>query len=72
MRPTQNRHRPTANPAEVKKHLSSVDYPKDKQGLIDRVRHQRAPMDVLAVLETLPDREYHNADEVEGALEQGR
>ncbi len=72
MRPTQNRRRPMADPAEVQKHLDGVDYPKDKQGIIDRVRHQRAPMDVLTVLELLPDREYRNAEDVRGALEQGR
>ena len=44
-----------ANPVEVQKHLKGVDYPADKQELIQHARQQKADQDVISLLEQLPD-----------------
>ena len=44
-----------ANPVEVQKHLKGVDYPADKQELIQHAKQQKAAKDVISLLEKLPD-----------------
>jgi hypothetical protein len=44
-----------ANPVEIQKHLKGVDYPANKQELIQHARQQKADRDVLSILEQLPE-----------------
>lgn len=56
----------TANTKSVNvaQHLEGIDFPADRQMLIDHARDQGASVEVLDVLETIPDRNYESIDEV--------
>ncbi|WP_017652425.1 DUF2795 domain-containing protein [Fortiea contorta] len=49
-----------ANPVEIQKHLKGVDYPADKQKLIEHARQHNADQDLLSILEQLPEDEEYN------------
>ena len=50
-----------ASPIEVQKSLKDIDYPVHKKDLILHAKKRGASEKVLAVLESLPDKEYTNA-----------
>jgi len=50
-----------ASPIEVQKSLKDIDYPVHKKELIQHAKKRGASEKVLAVLESLPDKEYTNA-----------
>jgi hypothetical protein len=50
-----------ASPIEVQKSLKDIDYPVHKKDLIQHAKNRGASEKVLAVLESLPDKEYTNA-----------
>ena len=52
------------NPIQIQKSLSGVDYPVNKQQLLDKARANGAGEDVVAALEKLPDREYNGPNAV--------
>ena len=56
------------SPVEVQEALSGVDYPADKQVLIDKARDNGASDDVLDALDGIPDQEYGNPTDVTSAL----
>jgi hypothetical protein len=54
-----------ANPIDIQRHLKGVDYPADRDELVDAARSQDAPPEVIEALERLPeDREVDGPDEV--------
>jgi Protein of unknown function (DUF2795) len=53
-----------ASPIEVQKSLKEIDYPVHKKDLIQHAKKRGASDKVLAVLESLPDKEYANATDV--------
>jgi hypothetical protein len=53
-----------ASPIEVQKSLKDIDYPVHKRDLIQHAKKHGASDKVLAVLESLPDKEYSNATDV--------
>lgn len=58
-----------ANPVEVQKNLKGVDYPADKQELIQHARQHGANQDVISLLEQLPDKQqYENPTDLNKAL----
>ena len=58
-----------ANPVEIQKHLKGVDYPADKQELIQHARQQGADQEIISLLEKLPDKEeYENPADLNKAL----
>ncbi|BAZ52523.1 DUF2795 domain-containing protein [Nostoc sp. CENA67] len=58
-----------ANPVEVQKHLKGVDYPADKQELIQHAKQHKADQDVISLLEQLPDnQQYKNPADLNKAL----
>jgi hypothetical protein len=59
-----------ANPEfiQVQKFLGGVDYPADRDQLIDHARQQGAGEDVLSALEALDDRQYEDPTEVSEAV----
>ncbi|MDF2386606.1 DUF2795 domain-containing protein [Nostoc ellipsosporum NOK] len=58
-----------ANPVEVQKHLKGVDYPADKQELIQHAKQHKADQDVISLLEQLPDKQqYKNPADLNKAL----
>ncbi|MBD2625452.1 DUF2795 domain-containing protein [Trichormus variabilis] len=60
---------PKANPVELQKHLKGVDYPANKEELIEHAREQGADKQLLSLLEQLPeDEEYENPTELNKAI----
>ncbi|MBD2383956.1 DUF2795 domain-containing protein [Cylindrospermum sp. FACHB-282] len=57
------------NPVEIQKHLKGVDYPADKEELINHARKQGADKEIISLLEQLPeDEEYESPTELNKAL----
>lgn len=48
----------------VQKFLGGLDYPVDKQSLIDMAEQNGADKETVAALEKIPEREYENPVEV--------
>jgi len=46
------------SPANVQKYLSGVNYPADKQDLIECARSNSAPDEVMQTIRKLPDEQY--------------
>lgn len=58
-----------ANPVELQKHLKGVDYPANKEELIEHAREQGADKQLLSLLEQLPeDEEYEDPTELNKAI----
>jgi hypothetical protein len=59
---TTNPHAHTApgapNPIHIQKFLSGLDYPVDKQQLLQKAKTEGADKNVLHVLDRIPDRTY--------------
>jgi UDP:flavonoid glycosyltransferase YjiC (YdhE family) len=52
------------SPIEVQKALKDMDYPANKEKLIEHAKKHKASKEVMEVLEELPDQEYSNAADV--------
>ncbi|HWP48102.1 MAG TPA: DUF2795 domain-containing protein [Candidatus Limnocylindrales bacterium] len=52
------------NPIQVQKYLSGIDYPTDKQGLLEAARRNGADEKVLNILNELPEKSYASPKEV--------
>ena len=46
------------NPIQVQKALGGMNYPAQKQEIIEHARQQGADEEVISALERIPDREY--------------
>ncbi len=46
------------NPTQIQKYLGGLDYPANKEQILERAREEGAPEDIMATLEGLADREY--------------
>jgi len=56
------------NPIQVQKFLGGIDYPTDKQTILDRAQEGEADENVMAVLERIPDQEYESPTDVSQAI----
>ncbi len=52
------------NPIQVQKFLGGIDYPTDKQTLVNTAKQQGADEKVLNTLERLPDQKYNSPNDV--------
>ncbi|MHC1757439.1 MAG: DUF2795 domain-containing protein [Methanosarcina sp.] len=52
------------SPIEVQKALKDMDYPANKEKLIQHAKKHNASKEVMEVLQDLPDQEYSNAADV--------
>ena len=60
-----------ANPIEIQRHLKGVDYPAERDELLEVARGENAPQDVIEALESLPeDEEFDGPDQVMRAIEE--
>lgn len=57
-----------ANPIQIQKYLKGVDYPTDKQTLIDTAKQQGADESVCASLDQLPDEQFQTPADVSAAF----
>jgi hypothetical protein len=48
----------TVNPIQLQKYLKGIDYPVDKQKLLETARKEGADENVLKTLERLPEKKY--------------
>ena len=59
-----------ASPIDIQRHLKGVDYPADREELLETARSADAPPEVLEALESLPeDEEFEGPDDVMSAIE---
>ncbi|MBF6327770.1 DUF2795 domain-containing protein [Nocardia transvalensis] len=56
------------NPIQVQKFLHGVDYPCDRDSLIDAARSNGADDDVISELQQIPDRTYNGPNAVSEAV----
>lgn len=54
----------TKNPVDVQKHLSGVDYPANRQDLVEEARNQDADDKAIQALQNMPDKEYNSPTDV--------
>lgn len=52
------KERSLPNPIHVQRYLGGMDYPVDKQRIVDQARHKGADDELLNALEQLPERRY--------------
>lgn len=55
-------------PIDIQKHLKGMDYPANKQGIIDHAKEQGAGKEIASLLEQIPDEEYETPADVSKAL----
>jgi hypothetical protein len=56
--PQTRRGDDTPNPIQIQKFLGGIDYPVDKQHLIQKAKEEGADDNVMNILQQLPNREY--------------
>jgi hypothetical protein len=57
-----------AQPIEVQKYLSGMDYPATKEELVEHAQKQGAPQDILEALKQVPEGEYEGPNKVSSAV----
>lgn len=50
---------------DISKCLSGINFPANKQGLINHARQKNSSQEVIDILQKIPDREYTNMADVE-------
>jgi hypothetical protein len=58
----------TVNPIEVQKHLSGINYPTDKQTVVETARKQGADDEVVSTLERMPGQTFNSPNDVSEAI----
>lgn len=53
-----------ATPIDVQKHLRGLDYPANKEDILQHAREQGADGELMSLLEQLPDREYERPTDI--------
>lgn len=57
---------------DISRSLSGIDFPANKENLVNHARQQNASQEVIEVLEQMPEREYENMADVEHEFGQVR
>ncbi len=52
------------NPIQLQKYLKGIEYPADRETILESARGNGADQDIISTLEQLPDREYKNPAEI--------
>ncbi|MEA5513198.1 DUF2795 domain-containing protein [Nodularia sp. UHCC 0506] len=53
---------------DISRSLSGIDFPANKQDLVNHAREKKANQEVINVLQQMPEREYGNMADVEHAF----
>jgi hypothetical protein len=53
----------------IEQHLVEINYPISKEELVQHLRYQKAPVEVVHFLQRLPDQQFHSKEEISRALE---
>lgn len=63
------KHSQTApSPIEVQKYLHGLEYPAQREEIIDKAEEEGADDEILNLLQQLPDKEYESPIEVSSAV----
>lgn len=54
----------TELPVEIQKMLKNLDFPIDRNGIIEQARKNKAIPDILRELGMLPDKKYNSAEDI--------
>ncbi|WP_292390026.1 DUF2795 domain-containing protein [Methanosarcina sp. UBA5] len=54
----------TELPVEIQKMLKNLDFPIERNGIIEQARKSKAIPDILRELGMLPDKKYNNAEDI--------
>ena len=60
------------NAAQVEKYIAGIDFPCDKEGLIDCAKKNKAPDEVLEVMQQFSQKEFNSPMEVAQQFSQTR
>jgi len=55
----------TVSAVDISKNMSGLDFPANKQNLIDYARNQKAREEVINTLQQMPDQDYGSMADVE-------
>jgi Protein of unknown function (DUF2795) len=58
----------TVNPIQLQKYLGGIDYPTDKQSLVDKAREKGADDNVIETLQRLPMDRFNSPNDVSEAF----
>ncbi len=58
----------SVSPAYIQKYLAGIDYPANKQDLINHAKKNNADRDVISVLQDMPEQQYNSAADVSKAI----
>lgn len=53
---------------DLQHYLNGVSYPSNKDGLVQKAQENQAPIDVIDLLNSLPDWEYHSIADISKAI----
>lgn len=56
--------------AEIQKFIGGIDFPCDKDELMEHAKEKGAPQSVLKLMEKFPDKEYHSVVDVSKDISQ--
>jgi hypothetical protein len=62
----------TVNPIQLQKYLGGLDYPADKQTLVDKAREKGADDNVIQTLQRLPMDRFNSPNDISEAFGQMR
>lgn len=54
----------------IERHLVGIEYPIRRDDLVQHIRWQKAPLQIVYFVEQLPNQEYRSAEEIGQALRQ--
>lgn len=55
------------SPANLQKFLAGVSYPASKRDLMEAAKHNRAPGEIMDLIENMPDQEFGGPQDVQRA-----
>ena len=68
--PNQQSQQGTISAAEIQKFIGGIDFPCDKDELVEHARDMGAPKSVLDFMQKFPDKEYGSAIDVSKGVSQ--
>ncbi|MBE9197765.1 MULTISPECIES: DUF2795 domain-containing protein [unclassified Nodularia (in: cyanobacteria)] len=55
---------------DISRSLSGIDFPANKEDLVNHAREKKANKEIIDILQQMPDQEYNNMADVEHAFGQ--
>ncbi|MHB0856395.1 MAG: DUF2795 domain-containing protein [Anaerolineae bacterium] len=60
------------SPIRVQQHLKGIHYPADKKKLVQQAKDNKAPEEVVSLIERMPEQTYNSPAEVSKAVAKAR